>query len=93
MDTVIPHSLFTEYDIYLFKQGKHYKLFNILGSHALDLNGVAGTYFAVWAPAAKKVAVVGNFNQWNDQMHPLFPKPDGSGIWEGFLPGVSNGEV
>ena len=93
MSSVIPHSLFTEYDIFLFKQGKHYKLFNLLGSHALDLDGVKGVYFAVWAPSARKVSVVGNFNYWNGESHPLFPKPDGSGLWEGFIPGVGLGEI
>ncbi len=86
-------SLFTDYDIYLFKQGNHFRLFEKLGAHPMTVEGVNGTYFAVWAPNAKKVSVVGDFNYWNTQTHPLFSRWDSSGIWEGFLPGIGIGAL
>lgn len=86
-------SLFTEYDIYLFKQGNHFRLFEKLGAHSMTVDGVNGTYFAVWAPNAKKVSVVGDFNYWNTQTHELFARWDSSGIWEGFLPGLGVGAL
>lgn len=89
----IPHSLFTDFDISLFKAGKHYNLFDLLGAHPMTLNGVQGTYFAVWAPSAKKVSVIGDFNYWLESDHALNVRWDGSGIWEGFLPGVGHGNL
>jgi 1,4-alpha-glucan branching enzyme len=93
MTKVVHHSLFSEYDIYLFKSGKHFKLYEKLGSHIVEVDGQWGTYFALWAPNAKKVSVVGNFNQWDGQAHSLAPRWDESGIWEGFIPGVGKGEL
>lgn len=84
-------SLFTDYDIYIFKQGKHYKLYEKLGSHILTVNGIGGTYFAVWAPNAEKVSVIGDFNNWDSERHPLSARWDGSGIWECFIPGIGKG--
>lgn len=84
-------SRFTEHDIYLFREGRHFRLYNKLGAHAHEIKGVAGTYFAVWAPNARQVAVVGDFNGWRADAHPLFARPDDSGIWEGFIPGVARG--
>jgi 1,4-alpha-glucan branching enzyme len=55
-------SRFTDFDIHLFKQGKHFKLYEKLGSHVMEVEGVTGTYFAVWAPNASSIAVIGNFN-------------------------------
>ncbi|TSJ38935.1 1,4-alpha-glucan branching protein GlgB [Mucilaginibacter corticis] len=92
-NAVIPYSRFTDFDIALFKSGKHYKLYEKLGSHVVEHNGVVGTYFSVWAPNAQYVAVIANFNGWNRGSHPLFIRWDGSGIWEGFIPNVGNGEV
>ncbi|SEF69060.1 1,4-alpha-glucan branching enzyme [Halpernia humi] len=89
MQEVAPFSLFTEHDIYLFKEGQHFRLYEKFGSHEAELNGVKGIYFAVWAPYAKLVTVIGNFNQWNSYSHPLFPRWDQSGIWEGFIPEVN----
>ncbi len=86
-------SLFTDFDIYLFKQGNHFRLFEKLGSHPMTVEGVSGTYFAVWAPNAKKVSVVGDFNYWNTQTHPLFSRWDSSGIFEGFIPGIGIGAL
>lgn len=93
MGKVIVHSLFTEFDIALFKSGKHYRLYEKLGSHPLTVNGVAGTYFAVWAPSAKSVSVVGDFNYWLEGEHQLNVRWDGSGIWEGFIPGIGHGTL
>jgi 1,4-alpha-glucan branching enzyme len=77
----------------LFKSGKHFRLFEKLGSHTTEYQGVAGTYFAVWAPSAKSVSVIGNFNYWNKDSHHLFVRWDESGIWEGFIPHIGKGEA
>ena len=90
---VITHSRFTEYDIFLFKSGNHYKLYEKLGSHPIKVDGKKGIYFAVFAPAAEGVSVVGNFNEWNGKDHNLFVRWDESGIWEGFIPGLKKGEL
>lgn len=84
-------SLLTEHDIYLFKQGNHFRLHEKLGSHLMTVNKKEGTYFAVWAPNAEQVSVIGDFNGWNPASHPLAVRWDGSGIWEGFIPGVEKG--
>ncbi len=85
-------SLFSDFDIHLFKAGKLYHLYNKLGSHVVEHNGEQGVYFAVWAPNAIQVQVIGNFNGWNKQSNQLLPRWDGSGIWEGFIPGLKQGE-
>ena len=90
---VEPYSRFTDFDIGLFKSGKHYKLYEKLGSHVIEHNGVVGTYFAVWAPNAQYVSVIGNFNGWNRGSHSINPRWDASGIWEGFIPNIGNGET
>ena len=86
-------SLFTEHDIYLFKEGTHFRLYEKLGSHLMSVDGKEGTLFAVWAPNARKVSVVGDFNGWDRKAHPLTVRLDGSGIWEGFVPGLGQGTV
>tara|TARA_R110002012_G_scaffold85005_2_gene212049 strand:- start:15376 stop:17271 length:1896 start_codon:yes stop_codon:yes gene_type:complete len=91
MSKVVTHSFFTDFDINLFKGGKHFRLYNKLGSHLTEVDGVKGTYFAVWAPSAKSVSVVGDFNYWNANDHQLNVRWDSSGIWEGFIPGVDKG--
>lgn len=91
MSKVIAHSFFSEFDIALFKAGKHYRLYDKLGSHLTRVNGVQGTYFAVWAPAAQSVSVIGDFNYWKTGVHELYVRWDESGIWEGFIPGVGKG--
>ena len=88
MSKVIPHSLFTEFDINLFKSEKHFRLYQKLGSHLVELDGTKGVYFAVWAPTAKSVSVIGDFNSWEEGKHELFVRWDESGIWEGFIPGI-----
>ncbi len=93
MEKVIFHSLFTEQDIYLFREGKHYKLYDKFGSHTMEIDGIKGTYFSVWVPFAKEVSVIGDFNHWHSERHKLFPRWDGSGIWEGFIEGLEWGTV
>lgn len=87
----IPYSLFTDFDINLFKAGKHFRLYEKLGAHLTEVDGQKGTYFAVWAPAAKAVSVIGDFNYWTEGEHNLNVRWDGSGIWEGFIPNVEKG--
>jgi len=86
-------SLFTDFDINLFKAGKHYRLYEKFGSHIVNVDGEEGTYFAVWAPSAKNVSVVGDFNFWLAGEHQLNVRWDGSGIWEGFIPKVGKGNI
>lgn len=86
-------SLFSDLDIYLFKQGKHFKLYEKLGSHICENNGIQGTYFAVWAPNGAAVSVIGDFNEWNPENGRMHPRLDGSGIWETFFPGVGHGSL
>ncbi len=83
----------SDYDIYLFREGNHYSLYDKMGAHVISNKGVTGTHFAVWAPNAAQVSVIGNFNYWNTEEHPLKVRDDGSGIWEGFIPGIEQGEV
>ena len=84
-------TLFSELDIYLFKEGTHSKLYNHLGSHSLIREGVDGVYFALWAPNANSVSVRGDFNNYNEESHYLNKREDDSGIWEGFITNVSQG--
>ena len=93
MAEVIPHSFFTDFDINLFKSGKHYRLYEKLGAHLTEVDGKKGTYFAVWAPSAKSVSVIGDFNHWKGGEHELNVRWDESGIWEGFIPGVDMGTL
>ena len=86
-------SLITDHDIYLFKEGSLYRLYDKLGSHSMTFSGMSGTYFAVWAPNAEKVSVVGGFNGWTPGAHPLKVRDDESGIWEGFIPGIEEGTI
>ncbi|WP_024480101.1 1,4-alpha-glucan branching protein GlgB [Cellulophaga baltica] len=93
MPEVAVHSLFTEFDINLFKAGKHFNLYEKLGSHLINVEGVDGTYFAVWAPTANSVSVIGDFNSWQVGSHELNVRWDDSGIWEGFIPGIQKGAL
>ncbi|HVC34327.1 MAG TPA: 1,4-alpha-glucan branching protein GlgB [Chloroflexota bacterium] len=83
-------SLLTDDDLYLLNEGTHTHLYDRLGAHSLTVDGVAGTVFAVWAPNAARVSVVGDFNDWNAETHALRARGQ-SGVWEGFLPGVGPG--
>jgi 1,4-alpha-glucan branching enzyme len=85
-------SLLTDDDLYLFNEGTHSHLFERLGAHPITVEGVDGTYFAVWAPDAEIVSVVADFNDWDPRKNPLTPKQR-SGIWEGFIPGAGKGAL
>jgi 1,4-alpha-glucan branching enzyme len=86
-------SRLSEMDIYLFKQGKHTKLYEKLGSHMMEYDGKKGVCFAVWAPNAERVSVRGDFNDYDTDAHPLRIRTDDSGIWEGFIEGVEQGST
>jgi 1,4-alpha-glucan branching enzyme len=81
----------TNHDVYLFRQGNHFRLYEKFGAHTGTRDGVRGTFFAVWAPNAARVSVTGDFNGWKPGSHPLKVREDESGIWEGFVPGVERG--
>ena len=85
----------TEHDIYLFREGTHGRAYEKLGAHPLtpEPGRAAGTRFAVWAPNAASVSLIGDFNGWNVQAHPLAPRHDSSGIWEAFVPGIGPGTL
>ena len=85
-------SLLTQNDLYLFNEGTHYRIYDKLGAHAMNIGGEAGTYFAVWAPNARAVSVIGNFNHWQPGSHALQSKGS-SGIWEGFIPTLGPGTL
>jgi 1,4-alpha-glucan branching enzyme len=82
----------SEFDLYLLGEGTHHKSYEKLGAHLTEVEGVPGVAFAVWAPNAQRVSVVGNFNNWNGRRHPMRVR-GGSGIWELFIPGLVEGEV
>jgi 1,4-alpha-glucan branching enzyme len=84
-------SSISDFDVYLFRQGQHARLYARLGAHIGEEQGRQGVRFSVWAPNAAGVSVVGDFNEWNRESHPLRPRTDGSGIWETFVPGVGQG--
>lgn len=83
----------TSHDVYLFKQGSHFKLYDKLGAHLAQDHGRSGVYFAVWAPNARNVSVVGDFNDWTSDANYLNHRDDGSGIWEGFVPDIGAGSL
>ncbi|MFC1937817.1 1,4-alpha-glucan branching protein GlgB [Chloroflexota bacterium] len=85
-------TLLTEDDLYLFNEGSQFRLYEKLGAHPLTINGQEGTYFAVWAPDARQVSVMGDFNGWDRDRHPLQPRGH-SGIWGGFVPGAGKGTL
>lgn len=85
-------SQITDYDVYLFAEGKNYDIYEKLGAHPMTINGVKGTYFAVWAPNARRVSVVGDFNMWDGALNPMQIQAT-SGIYELFIPDVCPGAV
>lgn len=87
------YSLFSEAAIQNFQNGTHYSLYELFGNKQIEVAKTKGTYFSVWAPNATAVFVVGNFNDWDNQAHALKVRLDQSGIWEGFIPNVLQGEV
>ena len=85
-------SKLTDDDLYLFNEGTHFQLYDKLGAHLSSVNGRQGTHFAVWAPEAEQVSVVGTFNDWQNGTHLLDPRGH-SGIWEGFIPEAAKGSL
>jgi 1,4-alpha-glucan branching enzyme len=85
-------SLLSDDDLHLFNEGNHYKLYDKLGAHLLTAEGDSGVYFAVWAPNAREVYVIGDFNGWDRTSHRLRSRGV-SGIWEGFITGLKDGSV
>jgi 1,4-alpha-glucan branching enzyme len=93
MSNHVTQPVFIEpFDLYLFGKGEHWDLYRILGAHPQEQGGVSGYRFAVWAPNARKVRLVGPFNEWWGKSHPLYPVGS-SGIWAGFVPGLVKGEL
>src|SRR5947209_8196020 len=88
--TEAPATLLSDWDYHLFNEGSHHRLWERLGSHPVERDGIAGTMFAVWAPNARAVSVVGDWNGWNALSNALESR-GGSGIWEGFVPHVHKG--
>jgi 1,4-alpha-glucan branching enzyme len=82
----------TDQDIYLFREGSNFRLYEKFGAHPMKVRGVEGVHFAVWAPNAERVSVVGDFNRWSPGSHELKARWDSSGIWEGFMPGLKKGD-
>src|SRR5712671_6648484 len=85
-------SLLTDHDLYLFNEGSHIRLYRHLGAHLQTVDGTAGVNFAVWAPDAESVSVMGTFNRWNNDSHPMHTRGQ-SGIWETFIPDIKKGET
>jgi len=90
---VLGPTLFTDYDIHLFKEGNAFQLYAKFGAHEMSVDEQKGVYLALWSPNAKSVSVIGDFNEWNSQTHPLGIRWDGSGIWEGFIPHLKKGDL
>jgi 1,4-alpha-glucan branching enzyme len=82
----------TDFDLHLLAEGTHYKTYEKMGAHITEVEGVLGVTFAVWAPNAKRVSVVGNFNQWDGREHQLRVRGS-TGVWEIFIPGMTEGEI
>ncbi|NNG45665.1 MAG: 1,4-alpha-glucan branching enzyme, partial [Deltaproteobacteria bacterium] len=82
----------SDFDIHLLGEGTHLELYRKLGSHLAEMEGVPGVTFAMWAPNAERVSVVGDFNHWDGRRHPMRNRGE-CGIWEMFLPGLREGEV
>jgi 1,4-alpha-glucan branching enzyme len=84
-------ALLTDFDLHLFSEGTHYESFEKLGAHVHDVDGIRGVHFAVWAPNAHRIGVVGDFNSWDGRVHTMRPRP--GGVWEIFIPGLDEGAV
>lgn len=82
----------SEFDIHLYNQGNHHRIFDKLGAHTMTINNITGTLFSVWAPCARRVSVVGSFNQWDGRRHQM-RQLGSSGVWELFIPLVSQGDL
>lgn len=88
-----PSSIFSDFDLYLFGQGKHYRLYEKMGAHPRTVEGVAGVNFAVWAPNALTVSVIGDFNHWQRSATPMHRRHNDLGVWECFVPGLKVGDL
>ena len=80
----------TEFDLHLFGEGNHHRIYEKLGAHTLEIDNIKGVYFAVWAPNARNVSILGNFNQWDGRKHQM--RRGVTGIWELFIPSLGIGE-
>jgi len=80
----------TDFDVHLFAEGNHHRIYEKLGAHVTEIEGVSGVYFAVWAPGARNVSVLGDFNYWDGRKHQM--RRTGNGIWEIFIPEIGYGE-
>src|ERR1700737_491615 len=86
-------SYLSDYDLYLFGQGKHYQIYEKMGAHLRTVNGETGVNFAVWAPNALSVSVIGDFNNWNRSANPMLRRHNDLGVWECFVPGLQAGAL
>ena len=82
----------SDYDLHLFKEGRHLHIYNVLGSHITSVDGIRGVRFATWAPNAERVSVIGDFNRWDGRAHPMRSRGE-SGVWELFIPGLDDGTL
>ena len=82
----------TDFDLHLLSEGSHYKTYEKLGAHVMEINGIRGVHFAVWAPNARRTSVIGDFNRWDGRRHPMRVLGS-SGIWEIFIPGLKEGDI
>ena len=82
----------SEFDLHLFAEGRHWHIYNVLGAHPLRVSGKEGVRFAVWAPNARSVSVIGDFNGWNSAQH-VMRANESSGVWSLFIPGVQPGAI
>jgi 1,4-alpha-glucan branching enzyme len=89
--TLASGAALSDHDVYLLREGTHTRLYEKLGAHIRRDGKTSGAAFAVWAPNAESVSVIGDFNGWERARHPLAPRPDSSGIWEGFIGGIGSG--
>jgi 1,4-alpha-glucan branching enzyme len=81
-----------DYDLHLLAAGRHFHLYNILGAHLKCIDGISGIHFATWAPNAERVSVIGDFNNWDGRRHPMCSR-GGNGVWELFIPGLTDGTL
>src|SRR6266487_225521 len=84
-------SIFSDDDLYLFGQGKEYRIYEKMGAHPRTVNGVKGVNFAVWAPNAQSISVIGDFNNWNRSANPMHRRHNDLGVWECFIAGLETG--
>jgi 1,4-alpha-glucan branching enzyme len=86
-------SVFSDFDLFLFGQGKHYRIYEKMGAHVRTINGISGVHFAVWAPNALAVSVIGDFNHWERSTNPMRLRHSELGVWECFVPGLQVGTL